>query len=164
MQYLISYYNRHHYGNNEKNRIARCYRDEDARGDRQPEFTQIDMEMSFVSRDDVLSMTEGMMAAVFKDTMGIELRTPFPRIAYDDAIEWYGSDKPELRFDMKMQDIAKACNYFFKKQFAAEYEKFYEEPAEHISKVLELKRIIDSIKEDDKNTIQFNYSLCRKRY
>ena len=84
--------------------IARCYRDEDARGDRQPEFTQIDMEMSFVSRDDVLSMTEGMMAAVFKDTMGIELRTPFPRIAYDDAIEWYGSDKPELRFDMKMQD------------------------------------------------------------
>ncbi len=84
--------------------IARCYRDEDARGDRQPEFTQIDMEMSFVSRDDVLSMTEGMMAAVFKDTMGIELRTPFPRIAYDAAIEWYGSDKPELRFDMKMQD------------------------------------------------------------
>ena len=86
--------------------IARCYRDEDARGDRQPEFTQIDMEMSFVSRDDVLSMTEGMMAHVFQQTMNITLETPFPRIAYDDAMEWYGSDKPELRFDMKMQDAA----------------------------------------------------------
>lgn len=84
--------------------IARCYRDEDARGDRQPEFTQIDMEMSFVSRDDVLSMTEGMMAHVFQKTMGIQLETPFPRIAYDDAMDWYGSDKPELRFDMRMQD------------------------------------------------------------
>ena len=67
--------------------IARCYRDEDARGDRQPEFTQIDMEMSFVSRDDVLSMTEGMMAHVFKETMNITLETPFPRIAYDDAMD-----------------------------------------------------------------------------
>ena len=86
--------------------IARCYRDEDARGDRQPEFTQIDMEMSFVSRDDVLSMTEGMMAHVFQTTMGVQLETPFPRIAYDDAMDWYGSDKPELRFDMKMQDAA----------------------------------------------------------
>lgn len=84
--------------------IARCYRDEDARGDRQPEFTQIDMEMSFVSRDDVLRMAEGMMSAVFKETMGIDLQLPFPRIAYDDAIDLYGTDKPELRFDMKMQD------------------------------------------------------------
>lgn len=86
--------------------IARCYRDEDARGDRQPEFTQIDMEMSFVSRDDVLSMTEGMMKYVFKETMNVDLQTPFQRIAYDDAIDWYGSDKPELRFDMKMQDAS----------------------------------------------------------
>lgn len=86
--------------------IARCYRDEDARGDRQPEFTQIDMEMSFVSRDDVLTMTEGLMKTIFAETMNVELKTPFPRIAYDDAIELYGSDKPELRFDMKMQDGA----------------------------------------------------------
>ena len=86
--------------------IARCYRDEDARGDRQPEFTQIDMEMSFVPRDDVLSMTEGMMKYVFKETMNVDLQTPFQRIAYDDAIDWYGSDKPELRFDMKMQDAS----------------------------------------------------------
>ena len=84
--------------------IARCYRDEDARGDRQPEFTQIDMEMSFVSRDDVLAMTEGLMAAVFKEALGEEITVPFQRIAYDDAIEWYGTDKPELRFDMKMQE------------------------------------------------------------
>ncbi len=84
--------------------IARCYRDEDARGDRQPEFTQIDMEMSFVSRDDVLTMTENMMKTVFKDTMNVDLQIPFQRIAYDDSIDWYGSDKPELRFDMKMQD------------------------------------------------------------
>lgn len=84
--------------------IARCYRDEDARGDRQPEFTQIDMEMSFVSRDDVLTMTEGMMKSIFAETLGIDLQTPFQRIAYDDAIDLYGSDKPELRFDMKMQD------------------------------------------------------------
>jgi len=84
--------------------IARCYRDEDARGDRQPEFTQIDLEMSFVSRDDVLSMTEGMMGSIFKEALNVELPSHFQRISYDDSIEWYGSDKPELRFDMKMQE------------------------------------------------------------
>ena len=86
--------------------IARCYRDEDARGDRQPEFTQIDMEMSFVSRDDVLSMTEGLMGAIFKETLNIELPARFTRIAYDDAIDLYGTDKPDLRFDMKMKDAS----------------------------------------------------------
>lgn len=86
--------------------IARCYRDEDARGDRQPEFTQIDMEMSFVERDDVLNLTEGLMAHIFKETMNVTLPEHFKRIAYDDAIELYGTDKPELRFDMKMQDAA----------------------------------------------------------
>lgn len=84
--------------------IARCYRDEDARGDRQPEFTQIDMEMSFVERDDVLDLTEGLMQHIFKETMNVTLPEHFPRIAYDDAIELYGTDKPELRFEMKMQD------------------------------------------------------------
>jgi aspartyl-tRNA synthetase len=86
--------------------IARCYRDEDARGDRQPEFTQVDLEMSFVSRDDVLSVIEGLMGHVFKKVMNLELPATFQRIAYDDALEWYGSDKPELRFDMRMQDFA----------------------------------------------------------
>ncbi len=86
--------------------IARCYRDEDARGDRQLEFTQIDMEMSFVSRDDIFAVTEGMMAHIFKKTMNIDLSLPFLRIAYHDALNRFGSDKPELRFDMELQDFA----------------------------------------------------------
>ncbi len=84
--------------------IARCYRDEDARGDRQPEFTQIDMEMSFTNREEVLSTTEGMMGYIFKKTLNYELPARFDRIAWEDAFDWYGSDKPDLRFDMKMQD------------------------------------------------------------
>jgi len=84
--------------------IARCYRDEDARGDRQPEFTQIDIEMSFVNREDVLNLIEGLMGHVFKETMNVTLPVKFNRISYDDSIELYGTDKPELRFDMKMQD------------------------------------------------------------
>jgi aspartyl-tRNA synthetase len=86
--------------------IARCYRDEDARGDRQPEFTQIDIEMSFVNREDILNLIEGLMGHIFKETLGVSLPAKFNRIAYDDAIDLYGSDKPELRFDMKMQNGA----------------------------------------------------------
>ncbi len=86
--------------------IARCYRDEDARGDRQPEFTQIDLEMSFVSRDDILALIEGMMGHIFRKTMNVELPPTFRRISYDDAIDLYGSDKPELRFGMEMRNGA----------------------------------------------------------
>lgn len=86
--------------------IARCYRDEDARGDRQPEFTQIDIEMSFVNRENILNLVEGLMGYIFKETMNVTLPTAFNRISYDDAIAWYGTDKPELRFDMKMKDGA----------------------------------------------------------
>ncbi len=86
--------------------IARCYRDEDARGDRQPEFTQIDLEMSFASRDDVLETVEGMMVKTFKDVLDVDVPTPFPRLSWQEAMESYGSDKPDLRFDMKFQDFA----------------------------------------------------------
>ncbi|GAB1483188.1 aspartate--tRNA ligase [Treponema sp.] len=85
--------------------IARCYRDEDARGDRQPEFTQIDIEMSFVNRDDVLTMIEGLFGHVFQKTLKVALPAKFRRIAYDDALELYGTDKPDLRFAMEMQDF-----------------------------------------------------------
>jgi aspartyl-tRNA synthetase len=86
--------------------VARCYRDEDARGDRQLEFTQIDMEMSFVSKDDIFAVTEGMMSHVFKESLGVDLPATFERIAYDDAMNLYGSDKPDLRFGLAFQDFA----------------------------------------------------------
>ncbi|MDR0289619.1 MAG: aspartate--tRNA ligase [Treponema sp.] len=86
--------------------IARCYRDEDARGDRQPEFTQIDIEMSFVGRDDILAMTEGLMGHVFKKTLGLDLPQKFLRLTYEEAMTCYGTDKPDLRFDMPLQDFA----------------------------------------------------------
>ncbi|MDR3311804.1 MAG: aspartate--tRNA ligase [Spirochaetaceae bacterium] len=82
--------------------IARCYRDEDARGDRQPEFTQIDMEMSFVSRDDVLDLTERMMSVVFFETLGVTLPEQFPCLTWDEALARYGTDKPDLRFGMEL--------------------------------------------------------------
>jgi aspartyl-tRNA synthetase len=85
--------------------LAHCFRDEDLRGDRQPEHTQIDIEMSFVDQDDIFALIEGLMSHIFRHTMGLELETPFPRISYDDAMNRYGSDKPDLRFDMPMLDF-----------------------------------------------------------
>ncbi|KIL44518.1 aspartate--tRNA ligase [Jeotgalibacillus soli] len=86
--------------------IARCFRDEDLRADRQPEFTQIDIETSFMSQEDIMGMNERMMAKMMKDVKGIEIELPFPRITYADAIGRYGSDKPDTRFDMKLVDIS----------------------------------------------------------
>jgi aspartyl-tRNA synthetase len=86
--------------------IAHCFRDEDARGDRQLEHTQIDMEMSFVSKEDIFEVVEGMLSHVFKKTLGYELETPFQRLTYHDAMDLYGSDKPDLRFDLPMQDFS----------------------------------------------------------
>ncbi|HEX9912491.1 MAG TPA: aspartate--tRNA ligase, partial [candidate division Zixibacteria bacterium] len=86
--------------------IAHCLRDEDLRADRQPEHSQIDMEMAFVTEDDVFSVIEGMMAYVFKKVLNIELKTPFPRLRYDEAMERFGSDKPDLRFGMEIVDLS----------------------------------------------------------
>jgi len=85
--------------------IAKCFRDEDLRSDRQPEFTQVDLEMSFVSEDDVMSLTEKLIASIFKEVKGIDITLPLRRMKYDDAIRYYGSDKPDLRFDMKIHDV-----------------------------------------------------------
>lgn len=86
--------------------IARCYRDEDLRGDRQPEFTQIDMETSFLSAEEIQTLTEGLIARVMKDVKGIDVQLPFTRINWQDAMDKYGSDKPDLRFGMEIQDVS----------------------------------------------------------
>jgi aspartyl-tRNA synthetase len=86
--------------------IVKCFRDEDLRADRQPEFTQIDMEMSFVGEDDVMDVTEGLMIKLFKDVLNIDLKTPFPRLFYEDAVGRFGLDKPDIRFDLELVDIS----------------------------------------------------------
>ena len=85
--------------------IVRCFRDEDLRADRQPEFTQIDCEMSFVEREDILQIFEGMAKHLFKSVLGKEFNEQFPRMSYADAMKYYGSDKPDIRFEMKIQEI-----------------------------------------------------------
>jgi aspartyl-tRNA synthetase len=86
--------------------IARCFRDEDLRSDRQPEFTQIDIEASFVTPDDIFALVEGLMAAAFRAGRGVEIATPFPRISYAQAMDEFGSDKPDRRFAMRLTDLA----------------------------------------------------------
>lgn len=98
--------------------IVKCFRDEDLRGDRQPEFTQVDMETSFLSDKDIQDITEGMIAKVMKDTKGIDVTLPFPRMSYDDAMNNYGSDKPDTRFEMLLQDLTEVVKYVDFKVFS----------------------------------------------
>ncbi len=86
--------------------IVRCFRDEDLRADRQPEFTQIDIETSFIDEEEIMSLTEYMMRGIFKDVLDVELPNPFPRMTYDEAIRRFGSDKPDMRISMELVDIA----------------------------------------------------------
>ncbi len=94
--------------------IARCFRDEDLRADRQPEFTQIDVEMSFIDMEDILGLIEGFMKRVFKEAIGVDIETPLPRLTYKEAMERYGSDKPDTRYAMEITDICdevKNCGF-----------------------------------------------------
>ena len=94
--------------------IVKCFRDEDLRADRQPEFTQIDLEMSFVDMDDVIGIQEGFLKRVFKELMGVEIQTPFPRLTWDEAMERYGSDKPDVRFGFELKclnHLAEGCGF-----------------------------------------------------
>lgn len=94
--------------------IARCFRDEDLRADRQPEFTQLDIEMSFIDEEDIYTLIEGLMARLFDELMGLKIKTPFPRLKYADAMKLYGSDKPDTRIPIQLReitDIVKNCNF-----------------------------------------------------
>ncbi len=94
--------------------IAKCFRDEDLRADRQPEFTQIDIEASFVTPDDIFALTEGMLAAIFKAARNVDIKTPFARLTYREALDHYGSDKPDRRFEMELVDL---CETFRESSF-----------------------------------------------
>jgi aspartyl-tRNA synthetase len=98
--------------------IARCFRDEDLRADRQPEFTQLDIEMAFVEREDVLNLAEGMVRQVFKDVLDVELENPFPRMSHAEAMRRFGSDKPDLRNPLELVDVADALKHVEFKVFA----------------------------------------------
>ncbi|WP_338832907.1 Aspartate--tRNA ligase [Moorella humiferrea] len=94
--------------------IVRCFRDEDLRADRQPEFTQLDMEMSFIQREDILNLVEELMAHIFRETLGVEINLPLPRLTYQEAITRFGTDKPDLRFGLEIQDVStevKKCGF-----------------------------------------------------
>ena len=102
--------------------IVKCFRDEDLRGDRQPEFTQVDLETSFLTEQEIQDITEGLIARVMKETKGIEVTLPFPRMKYDEAMAFYGSDKPDTRFDMLLQDLTEVVK-------GVDFKVFSEAPA-----------------------------------
>ncbi|MDO4667568.1 MAG: aspartate--tRNA ligase [Streptococcus sp.] len=98
--------------------IVKCFRDEDLRGDRQPEFTQVDLETSFLTEQEIQDITEGLIAKVMQETKGIEVSLPFPRMKYDDAMALYGSDKPDTRFEMLLQDLTDTVKHIDFKVFS----------------------------------------------
>jgi aspartyl-tRNA synthetase len=98
--------------------LVKCFRDEDLRADRQPEFTQIDIEMSFIDREDIYRTMEGMMKVLFRDTLGLELVTPFPRLTYEESMSRYGVDNPDIRFGLEMTDVSSALQNIEFKVFA----------------------------------------------
>lgn len=98
--------------------IVKCFRDEDLRGDRQPEFTQVDLETSFLSEQEIQDITEGLLAKVMKETLNIDVTLPFPRMAYNDAMNFYGNDKPDTRYEMKLQDLTELAKTVDFKVFA----------------------------------------------
>ena len=102
--------------------IVKCFRDEDLRGDRQPEFTQVDLETSFLTEQEIQDITEGLIARVMRETKGIEVTLPFPRMKYDDAMALYGSDKPDTRFEMLLQDLTEVVK-------GVDFKVFSEAPA-----------------------------------
>lgn len=97
--------------------IVKCFRDEDLRGDRQPEFTQVDLETSFLSDQEIQDITEGLIARVMKETKGIDVKLPFPRMKYDDAMALYGVDKPDTRFEMLLQDLTELVKELTSRSF-----------------------------------------------
>lgn len=103
--------------------IVKCFRDEDLRADRQPEFTQLDMEMSFVEADDIFEVVEGMMVLLFKELKGVELPRPFPRLTWNEAMERYGSDKPDIRFGLELRDFSAALRSSRARVFSSAVEK-----------------------------------------
>lgn len=126
--------------------IVKCFRDEDLRGDRQPEFTQVDLETSFLSEQEIQDITEGLIARVMKETKGIDVELPFPRMKYDDAMALYGVDKPDTRFEMLLQDLTELVK-------GVDFKVFSEAPA---VKAIVVKNAADkySRKDIDKLTEQ----------
>ena len=144
--------------------IARCFRDEDLRADRQPEFTQLDIEMSFVDAEDIMEMMEGLMAYVFEGAMG-KIQLPMQRLTWDEAMDRFGSDKPDLRFGMELVNMSEAAkepaegrmkvySVFSKVVFPAPFRPtrpWYFSPIPSISRSLSVQEIL------------FLYSTCRFR-
>ncbi|MFS9152594.1 aspartate--tRNA ligase [Streptococcus infantis] len=119
--------------------IVKCFRDEDLRGDRQPEFTQVDLETSFLTEQEIQDITEGLIARVMKETKGIEVTLPFPRMKYDDAMALYGSDKPDTRFEMLLQDLTEVVK-------GVDFKVFSEAPA---VKAIVVKGAVDNYSRKD---------------